>query len=345
MFDILKKVKKKKLKKVTVLYNEVTNLQTSDKKALLAEEGGEEDAKIISGALKDFGYKSDIYELTPRSIKVLDHRSTDLFFNLCDGVGNLPKTEHKVPQFLDKKNLWYTGSNASALLLTTNKVLTKQVFIQNNIPTPDYAVLQRIPDKTPEGLRYPLIVKPVAEDCSLGISQKSVVYDLSDLRREVERILENYHEPALVEKFVTGREFNVTVLGNGRRAIVLPISEIIFGRWFKEEDAEKIVDFRAKWIESSKNYRETSGISPAKIDGYLQNKIERLALRAYWSCGGRDYARVDIRLSREGVPYFLEVNLNPDLSPGMGASRSAKTAGLDYPQFIGEIATVAARRY
>lgn len=338
-------MKKKKLKKITVLYNEVTNLQTSDKKALLAEEGGKEDAKIVAGALEEDGYRSEIYELTSRTLKKLEKRPTDLFFNLCDGIGNIPKSEHRVPQFLDKKNLWYTGSNASALLLTTNKVLTKQVFIQNNIPTPDYAVFQRVPEKTPEGLRYPLIVKPVAEDCSLGISQKSVVYDLADLRREVERILTEYHEPALVEKFVTGREFNVSVLGNGRRAMVLPISEIIFGRWFKDEDAEKIVDFRAKWIESSKNYRETTGVCPAKMDGYLQNKIERLALKAYWSCGGRDYARVDIRLSREGVPYFLEVNLNPDLSPGMGASRSAKTAGMDYPRFIGEIATVAARRY
>ncbi|OGG07840.1 hypothetical protein A2872_03295 [Candidatus Gottesmanbacteria bacterium RIFCSPHIGHO2_01_FULL_42_12] len=336
---------KKKLKKITVLYNEVTDLHVNDKKAILAEEGGREDAKIISEALAENGYKSDICELTPNSIKRLDKKSTDLFFNLCDGVGNIPKSEYKVPEFLDKKSLWYTGSNASALLLTTNKVLTKQVFIQNDIPTPDYVVLQRVPEKTPEGLRYPLIVKPVAEDCSLGISQKSVVYDISDLRREVSRILETYHEPALIEKFVTGREFNVTVLGNGRRAITLPISEIIFGQWFKDEDAEKIVDFRAKWIENSKNYRQTSGVCPAKIDGYLQNKIERLALKAFWSCGGRDYARIDIRLSRDGVPFFLEVNLNPDLSPDMGASRSAKTYGLSYPRFIGEIAAIAARRY
>ncbi len=338
-------MKKKKLKKVTVLYNEVTNLHVNDKKAILAEEGGKDDAEIVAGALEEDGYKAEIYELTSRTIKKLDKKATDLFFNLCDGIGNLPKSEHKVPQYLDKKNLWYTGSNASALLLTTNKVLTKQVFIQNDIPTPDYAVLQRIPDKTPEGLRYPLIVKPVAEDCSLGITQKSVVYDLVDLRREVARILEDYHEPALIEKFITGREFNVTVLGNGRLARVLPISEIIFGRWFKEEDAEKIVDFKAKWIERSRNYRETSGVCPAKIDGYLQNKIERLALKAYWACGGRDYARVDIRFSKDGIPYFLEVNLNPDLSPGMGASRSAKTAGMEYPRFMGEIAAIAARRY
>jgi D-alanine-D-alanine ligase len=338
-------VKKGKIKKVTVLYNEVASLPVGDKQAILTEAGAKEDAKVVAEALEGDGYRAEIYELTSRTIKKLDQKAAGLFFNLCDGIGNLPKSEHKVPEYLDKKNLWYTGSNASALLLTTNKVLTKQVFIQNNIPTPDYAVLQRVPEKTPEGLRYPLIVKPVAEDCSLGITQKSVCYDLADLRREVARILNDYREPALVEKYIAGREFNVTILGNGRRAKVLPISEIVFGRWFKEEEAEKIVDFKAKWVEKSKNYRETFGVCPAEIDGYLRNKIERLALKAYWSCGGRDYARIDVRFSRDGVPYFLEVNLNPDLSPEMGASRSAKTAGIDYPRFIGEIAAVAARRY
>ncbi len=311
----------------------------------MAEEGGREDARIIAKALDKGGYRADIFDLNPKTLHKLDKKSADLFFNLCDGIGNLPKTEHKVPEYLDKMSFWYTGSNASALLLTTNKVLTKQVFMQNNLPTPDFAVLETLPDKTPEGLRYPLIVKPVAEDCSLGITQKSVVWDLDELRREIEKIINNYHQPALIEKYITGREFNVTVLGNGRGIKILPISEIIFARSFKIDEKEKIVDFKAKWIENSSNYKDTYGVCPAKMDKILENKIERFSIKAYAACGGRDYARVDIRLHKDGTPYFLEINLNPDLSPDMGASRSAKTFGLDYPQFIGEIAAVAARRF
>ncbi|MCL4397724.1 ATP-grasp domain-containing protein [Patescibacteria group bacterium] len=329
--------------KVTVLYNEITSLSCGDKDAILSEEGGREDARAIAKALSSDGYKPEIFELTPENISDLNKIKTDLFFNLCDGIGNLPKTEHKVPEILDQMSLPYTGANASSLILTTNKVLTKKIFEQNNIPTPAYAVFETVPDELPSKLEFPLFAKPVAEDCSLGINNESVIKNLSQLRRAVKRLLKKYNQPVLVEEYIAGREFNVTIMGNGAQARVLPISEIVFGKFYVGKP--KFVDFKAKWLESSLYFRNTVGVCPAKIDAALKRKIEKLALKAYFACGGRDYARVDIRLSRDEVPYFLEVNLNCDISPQMGASRSAKASGLSYSQFIGKLAHIAAQRY
>lgn len=329
--------------KITVLFNEITSLPFADKKAVLCEEGGREDARLVARALLSSGYKSDVFELTPQTVQQINKVKTDLFFNLCDGIGNLVKTEHKVPEILDNFHLPYTGANSSALILTTNKALTKKVFEQNGIPTPGYAVLETVPEFLPPRLEFPLFAKPVAEDCSLGITPDSMIVNMSELKREVRRLLSKYNQPVLIEEYIAGKELNVTVMGNGDSAAVLPISEIVFGKFYLGKP--KFVDFKAKWLETSLSYRHTNGVCPAQIDDRLRKKIEKLALRAYFACGGRDYARIDIRLSRGGVPYFLEVNLNPDLSPDMGASRSAKAFGLSYSQFIGKIASVAAKRY
>lgn len=333
----------RKKSKVTVLYNEVTTLPVLDRNAILAEEGGKEDAKTIATALAKDGYSTDIFELTQDNLRYLNKIKADLFFNLCDGIGNSPKTEHKVPQVLDEASLPYTGASASSLILTTNKVLTKKVFEQNKIPTPRYAVFETVPDSLPSKLEFPLIVKPVAEDCSLGITADSVVKNITELKREVKKLLTRYHEPVLAEEYIAGRELNVTIIGNGSEAEVLPISEIEFGGFFLGRP--KFVDFKAKWMEKSLSYKHTTGVCPAPLEPNILRKIEKLSLIAYYACGGRDYARIDIRLKRNGMPYFLEVNLNPDISPDMGASRSAKVGGLSYPQFVGKLASIAAKRY
>lgn len=340
--DIMKN-NKKNLKKVTVLYNQVTNLSIGDDNAILAEAGAKDDAKVIAKALMAEGFKTDTFELTTQNVSHLSKLRSDLFFNLCDGVGNLPRTEHKVPEILDGFHLPYTGANASSLILTTNKVLTKKIFEQNNIPTPAFAVLETVPESSLPKLNYPLFAKPVAEDCSLGITANSVVNNLTELRRETRRLLSKYQQPVLVEEYIAGREFNITVIGNGEDAVVLPASEILFGKFYKGKP--KFVDFKAKWMEDSFYYRHTIGNCPAEIDDGLRKKIERLSLKAYFACGGRDYARIDIRVNRAGTPFFLEVNLNCDISPQMGASRSASAYGLNYNQFISKLAFIASERY
>ncbi len=331
--------------KITILYNEIRNENNMGQEALATEEGGEEDALLVAKALASVGHHTDIFELTEKSVNELSSLKERLIFNLADGIGSLDKTESEIPKILDNLGLSYTGAAAAAMILTTNKALTKIVFQQNNLPTPEFSVFSVAPEKLPAHLKFPLITKPVNEDCSLGISSKSVAWNLTELRENIQKILFDYKEPVLVEEYIDGREINVTVIGNGDTAHVLPLSEIVFGESYKKDDKPKIVDFEAKWIENSVSYHDTIGICPAKLPQKTTDLIEKFALEAYHLTGARDYARVDMRLDQNLNPFILEVNVNPDLSPGMGASRSAKTSGLDYGEFMSTIAKIAAARY
>lgn len=333
------------LSKVTVLYNETDTLPHTDKTALLTVEGGQEDALLIKDALVEQGYNADIFELSNKSVVDLPKVKSDLFFNLCDGIGNLPNTEEKVPEVLDRYKLFYTGADKQAIIITTNKIKTKKIFQKNGIPTPNFVVFKSGDVKSAEDLRFPLIVKPSSQDCSIGLRSASVVYSFADLKKEVRKNWETYRETVLVEEYIGHRELNLTVVGNGEDTMVLPISEIIFGSSFNDGKKPKIIDFDAKWREDTDSYKDTNGVCPADISSDLEAIINEYALKAYQAVGARDYARIDIRLSEDLIPYFLEVNVNPDLYPGMGASRAAKTHGWTYSQFIGKITSAAAERY
>src|SRR3989338_3820562 len=203
------------LSKITVLYNETDILPHNDKIALLTVEGAHEDALIIKNAVIDEGYASDIFNLSKSSQKDLPGLGSDLFFNLCDGIGNLPHTEEKVPEILERYNLFYTGADKQAILITTNKIKTKRIFRQNGIPTPNFLVFDSAPVTDTEDLKYPMIVKPSSQDCSIGLQSSSVVHSLYELQREVKKNYETYHEPVLVEEYIDFRELNLTVIGNG----------------------------------------------------------------------------------------------------------------------------------
>lgn len=324
--------------KITVLFNQVTSSPIPDESFLLAEEGAREDAELIAKTLEGSGFTADIFELTPATIAALDSLSADLFFNLCDGIGNLARSEAEVPKILDKKGSAYTGSDSHGLLLTTDKEATKKVFEKEDIPTPRSFRLETIPKKLPPGFNFPLIVKPMAEDCSLGITLNSVVDNFGEFLAEAKRLLATFSEPVLAEEYIDGRELNVAILDRQ----VLPISEIKFGSFF--EGKPKIVDFAAKWEEESPNCLQTVGVCPADLPAGIAEKIGELSLRAYQATGGRDYGRVDLRLSRWGEPYFLEVNLNPDISLEAGFFRSAKAAGMSYQEMVKRIVESACQR-
>ncbi len=190
-------------------------------------------------------------------------------------------------------------------------------------------------------LDFPLFVKPVAEDASLGITLDSVVESERELRQQLRFIWDTYRQPALVESFIEGREFNVTVLGN-ENPRVLPLSEINFAQI--PDPKARIVTFKGKWVEESDDYKFTQVISPAKVSESLRAKIVKVAVDAYRAMGVRDYGRVDLRVMN-GTPYVLEVNPNADLSPDAGISRAARVAGMSYAMLADEIVRLAAHRY
>jgi D-alanine-D-alanine ligase len=226
-----------------------------------------------------------------------------------------------------------TGSGPLCLGLTQDKVRTKELLLAKRLPTPAFTVVcYGEPLAAEPGLRYPLIVKPRSEDASLGISEASVVDNLNALHEQLAYVHRTYRQDALVEEFIAGREINAAILGNGDDLVVLPLAEIRFDPAL----ARPIVSYAGKWLESSTAYRGTVPICPAELGEADASAVHAAVRRAFRTLECRDYARVDIRL-RDGIPYILEVNANPDISPGAGLARSAAAGGLDYRALIGRI--------
>ncbi|MCG3119841.1 MAG: D-alanine--D-alanine ligase A [bacterium] len=168
-----------------------------------------------------------------------------------------------------------------------------------------------------------------------------MVNNLADLRRRVAWVLQTYHQPAIVEEYIDGRELNVSVLGD-QIPVALPISEVLLDI---PDHLPKICTYNAKWVAGSEDYNWTAGAQcPALLDAELTRQIQNLAVSAFRAMGCRDYARVDFRLSPENEPYILEVNPNPDISPEAGLARSARASGRSYTQLIGEVVSLALQR-
>ncbi len=297
------------------------------------------DVKAIHKALVKEGFSVHDFEINEENTKELLSIKTDVFFNLSYGIGSLPNSEWDVPKLLDKTKIPFTGSSAKAMILTTDKAITKTLFYNNHIPTPSFQVVKTDKFNLVKSLRFPLITKPQKEDSSCGIQQSSVVNNLNELRKQVKIILKRYKQPVLIEEYIDGRELRISILGNGTNARVLPITEISFKGSYKNK--WPIVDFVAKWEHDAD---KDTPAAQAKLDNKLYKKIEQLSLKAYNLCGCTDYADIDIRLAKDNTPYFIEINCNPGIAPTDGTSRLAKSAGLTYGKYLEEIVLSAYSR-
>jgi D-alanine-D-alanine ligase len=258
----------------------------------------------------------------------------DLIFNLCEEFLGRTRLEMNVAALLELMDIPFTGSSALALGLSQDKGKTKSLLASHGIPTPAYRVWQPGMDGLLSGLQFPLIIKPLREDASLGIDNDAFILDEKTLKQQVRKIYQGYGQPALVEEYIEGRELNVSILGN-EDPQVLPISEIDFSSM--PPGLPKICGYAAKWVESSQEFAYTVPRCPTPLLPRIERKVKKVSLAAYRIMECWDYARVDIRLSPRGIPYVLEINANPDISPDAGMTRSAITAGFTYPEFIGHI--------
>lgn len=329
--------------KVGILFNYPTKPSRGESVDYLAEAEVLDQVHAVQEALRklslqyrEIPLREDISE----TIRVLKEYRPDVVVNLSEGFMGDSSLEMHIPAILEILRIPYTGSHPLALGLCKNKGLAKAILRAYNVPTPNYQTIEGWDERLKCELNFPLIVKPLMEDASIGISKDSFVRSLEELKRQVKYVNRVYGQPALVEEYISGREFNVSILGN-EEPEVLPISEIIFDF----DDEPKIVDYAAKWLKESEEYVKTRPICPAEINLELERIIREMALKAYRALQCRDYARVDMRLERNTLtPYVLEVNPNPDISPEAGFARSLKAAKIAFEEFVKRILDFALKR-
>ncbi|MGZ5488788.1 MAG: D-alanine--D-alanine ligase family protein [Candidatus Aminicenantales bacterium] len=308
----------------------------------LSEESVADMAQQAHDAVRTIGIGATLVPLQRSLLNFLGRvreLNPDALINLCEGYYGRPQWESNVAGIFELLGLSFTGNAAKTLAFCQDKFKAKAVLRAAGLPTAPAQVMYS--GDEPLELRFPLIVKPNSEDASLGIYPDSVVRDEESLRRQVRRCLDNYKQPVLVEAFIDGREFNVSVMENGTLT-PLPVSEIDFSAMPK--DMPRILGYEAKWFEDNPLYQKTPPVCPAPIDDELRTKLQGLAAAAFRVMGCRDYARVDFRMDAKGRPFILEVNPNPDISTNAGYARALKAAGIEYAAFWGAMVKNALER-
>ncbi len=325
--------------KVAVIFNEPRQDRYGEMGESRAVASVVEEVRPVYKALTELGYSVTKIPLRP-PLELVEEKlralETDLVFNLFEGFGGRPETEAMVADMLLGLGIPFTGNPPPTLALALDKAKAKTVLESHGVRTPKYQTL------SPENLHlfhlnFPCIVKPLGEDASHGLSEESVVHNIAQLEKQVTKISKLFRGNTLVEEFLEGREFNVTVLGN-KEPFTLPVAEMVY---YLPPELPKLLTFAAKWQEESLYYKGTRATCPAEIGEQEREQISQTALIAYKLLGCRGYARVDMRLDAEEVPNVLEVNPNPDLSPGYGVARQANTAGITYTQLIERIVMFA----
>jgi len=261
----------------------------------------------------------------------------DIVFNLAEGSRGRNREAH-IPALLEMLDIPYTHSDPLTLAVTLDKEIAKRIVLSEGIPTPAFKLIRNQEDAGNIGLPFPLFVKPAYEGSSKGIRSHSRVNNEEALKREIDRLLENYETPVLVETFLPGREFTVGILGNGSPSVLgimeVAPSEGSLENFIYSVSVKRECDHRVR-------YRCPPDLSPS-----LLRRIEEVALGSYKVLGCRDVARIDIRLGDNGSPYFLEANPLPGLAPGYSdLVIIAESTGWSYGQLIETILRHAFGRY
>ena len=320
---------------------------------IFSEEAGEETAVHkdltsvglnIQKAVESKGHRVTFFDMneTPLPFNKIAESNVDVIFNVCERINNSSLLEPHAAAILDCLGTPYTGSNPLTLALCIDKVKVKKLLEHAGLPTPRFDYVFSKDEPIREDLRYPLMVKLANTDNSIGISNDSVVTSLKQLKDQVAMLLEKYNRPVLIEEYIEGDEVDVSIMGNESRVKVLPLSRSVFddlpkGTW-------GIYPFQAKWDDNSV-YEKIRVERPAKYSQKLSALISEICLDAYNIVDCHDYARVEVRVDKQGNPYILEVNPNPSINRGDCVPNCAEMTGLSYEDFIEDILREAILRY
>ncbi len=291
----------------------------------------------LEDALSSNGYQSRRLGSGRAFLSRIMSEPGDIVFNIAEGYGTRSREAH-VPSALEMLGVPYTHSDPLTLALTLDKAMAKRVVAAAGVPTPRFAVVEHIDDARGLDLAYPRIAKPLFEGSSMGIRKHSRVTNHEDFMELIGELLHLYREPVLVEEFASGPEFTVGILGTGATASVIGAMEIVPRNCSAAEFVYS--------LEVKRNYLEEVAYHvPPKRPTELVRQVENVALAAYRALGCRDVARVDVRLSEDGDPKFLEVNPLPGLNPVTGdLVILARGNGISYHELIGRIVDNARAR-
>ena len=326
--------------KVAVIYNK-QEIRTSDVINVFGmptkERYKEKTIEMVASALESGGHNVRIIEGNMHVIdelqnfmpRVVKGERQGMVFNMAYGIQGQSRYTH-IPAMLEMLGIPYVGSSPAVHAIALDKVMSKIVFVQHHLPTPDFWVFST-PDDDVSDVRYPVIVKPKMEAVSLGLR---VVHNKKDLKEAVVFIINEFQQQALVEVFIPGQEFAVPLLGNGTELETLPIVEIDLG---KDPNAIQTVD--------DKMSHPREKICPAKIPQQLAEELNKLSIKVFQVLNSYDFSRIDFRVDDQGKIYILEINSMASLNPTGSYVNSAKVAGMNFNALVNRILDIAAVRY
>ena len=311
----------------------------------LTAELRKEDRKTERNVLEAFGKLGHTAEhliifddLDPLRQK-LQSFQPDVIFNLADQFKNNRAFDQNIASFLELQGLCFTGCGSSGLLLCKNKGISKKILGYHRIHVPNFVMIARGKRiARPRYLNFPILVKPLKEEASLGISQASLVENDDQFKERVQFIHDKYDNDVIAEEYIEGRELYVGVMGS-HRLQVFPIRELVFKQ--VPPDEPKIATYKAKWDEE---YRKRWGLDNQFAEGLdptMTRKIESTCKRIYRLLTIDGYARIDLRLTPKNEIYFIEANPNPILAEDEDFAQSAQKAGVTYPELIDRILRTA----
>jgi D-alanine-D-alanine ligase len=318
---------------------------TRRKKPLSKTRREKEDREEIFEALEKLGHEPFYHVLdgTPQCLNSLAKCGADLVFNLTESFAGDDTKEMNVSAYMDLLGMPYTGAGPHAHFLAQDKATAKKMFAFHGIKTPYFATSYRGRIEHAHDISFPLIVKPVSEDGSIGIDADAVVHSIKELMERVEYIQDEFDSPALIEEYIEGREIYAAILGSYERAQALPLVELDLSRLPK--GTPKIASYDVKFEKDTEVHKLTESNVVENLDEEIALRVQETGLAAYHAVKLRDYGRIDMRLTPKGEVYVIEANPNPWLSSKHEFAMAAKASGRSYTQLIGEIVQMARERY
>ena len=321
---------------VLLLYN-LDPAWSDEDRGIAVQEAG----RLVSG-LGEQGHPIAVVPLCDPDLETClkhYHPHEWIVFNWCEELPGMPHSDSKVAEILESEGFTYTGPTPETLRLSWDKAHLKQLLDKHGLPTPRWRIYS-VAD--PGDWRYfPAMVKPSQEHCSLGVTTDAVVRNADGLGNRIAYILDMFRQPALVEDFIDGREFHVSLWGNGD-VRMLPVAEMDFSRF--DDVRDRLCTYESKFHPGSRHYEDIQLLLPAPLTDAEYDRLYSTAQAAYRTYGCRDFARLDIRL-RNGIFYILDINPNPDISSDASLACAAEAAGFSFGAMGSHLISLAAARH